>query len=291
MRFVPLSFVALALFVTGIVVAPAAAQAAALTEAQIKSVVELVASFGADTSIVKNVEASLRGQSASTTSEEGKELLKLKAFLKTGANGDDVRILQKILASDPVVYPEGLVTGFFGPLTETAVKRFQAKLKIEQVGVVGSSTLAKINEILWAAGITGDIPTDLLGSRVKIKIEIKNGKQEIKIEVKCDSSGSSTTCKDDDEEDEDEDKDELEIEVEIKDGKARVDVEQNGDESRLILNVTDRSAIIKELSTRLSLTESEIESVIEFEDDDKNDSDDDDSDEDDDDEEEDEDDD
>lgn len=176
-----------------------------------------------------------------------------------------MRILQKILASDPTLYPEGLITGFYGSLTETAVKRFQAKLKLEQVGVVGPQTLAMINEILAAAGVTGELPSDFLGSRVKIEVEIKNGKQEIKIEVKCDSSGTGNICNDDDEEDEDEDKNKLEIEVEIEDSKARVDVEQNGSESRFVLNITDRAVIIKELSQRLGLTEAEVKSVIEFE--------------------------
>lgn len=191
--------------------------------------------------------------------------MQLDARLKIGSGGEDVRILQKILASDPTLYPEGLITGFYGSLTETAVKRFQAKLKLEQVGVVGPQTLAMINEILAAAGVTGELPSDFLGSRVKIEVEIKNGKQEIKIEVKCDSSGTGNICNDDDEEDEDEDKNKLEIEVEIEDSKARVDVEQNGSESRFVLNITDRAVIIKELSQRLGLTEAEVKSVIEFE--------------------------
>lgn len=181
----------------------APAQAAALTDDQIKAVVDLVSSFGADSSIVKSVEASLRGGAS-----DDKQELKLNAFLKIGSNGEEVRTLQKILATDPALYPEGLVTGFFGPLTELAVKRLQAKLKIEQAGAVGPETLAKLNALL--AGITAD---DLANSRVKIEVKIKDGKEEIKIEVKCDSSGSGNSCKEDDEdevEDADEDDDDNE---------------------------------------------------------------------------------
>ena len=121
-----------------------------------------------------------------------------------------MRVLQKLLASDPSLYPEALVTGFFGPLTEMAVKRLQAKLEIDQVGAVGPQTLAKINELL--AGITSE---DLSNSRVKIEVKIKDGKEEIRFEVKCDSSGSGNSCKDEeDEEDEDEDEEDEEDEDE-----------------------------------------------------------------------------
>lgn len=220
---------------------------------------------------VGTLKAQLAAQEVKTTTL-GQEIskLRLESRLTTGSQGEEVRTLQKLLATDPTLYPEGLVTGVFGPLTENAVKRFQAKLKLEQVGIVGPQTLARINEILAAAGVTGSIPSDFLGSRIKIEVEVKDGKQELKIEVKCDSSGTGNLCTDDDEEDDEEgdNEDELEIEVEIEAGKAHVDVEQDGNEFRFVLNTTDHSVIIAELSTRLSLTESDIESVIEFEDED-----------------------
>ncbi|MEK7509147.1 MAG: peptidoglycan-binding protein, partial [Patescibacteria group bacterium] len=50
--------------------------------------------------------------------------------LKLGSSGDDVSRLQQFLALDPSVYPEGLVTGYYGALTEAAIKRFQCKNKI-----------------------------------------------------------------------------------------------------------------------------------------------------------------
>lgn len=213
------SFSAAFLLVVGIMCMPTPAQASSLTEAQIQSIIDLVESFGADTSIVKNVEASLRGtdsddsddaddsdddsDDSDNASSTKKSKLKLEAMLKTGSSGEEVKLLQKILASDPTLYPEGLVTGFFGPLTEAAVKRLQAKFKIEQVGAVGPQTLARINEILALAGVTGDVPADLLNSRVKIKIEIKDGKEEVKIEIKGDNSGKDS----DDDDDEDDDSD------------------------------------------------------------------------------------
>lgn len=50
--------------------------------------------------------------------------------LKIGSSGADVTRLQQFLSLDPSVYPEKSVTGYYGALTEAAVKRFQCKNKI-----------------------------------------------------------------------------------------------------------------------------------------------------------------
>src|SRR3989344_2296112 len=60
-----------------------------------------------------------------------------------GSSGDDVRKLQEFLAKDKEIYPDGLVTGFFGPLTEKALKKWQEKHGIESVGFFGPKTIAK----------------------------------------------------------------------------------------------------------------------------------------------------
>ena len=206
MRSLP-SIAILSLFAAIIVAMPAPVRAAGLTDSQIDAVISLVASFNADSSIVKSVESSLRGTGSadvqeqkirfeaktgtSTASATTTDRLKLRSFLSIGSSGEEVKVLQKLLAGDLSLYPEGLVTGFFGPLTELAVKRLQAKLKIDQVGAVGPQTLAKLNELL--AGIAQE---DLTNSRIKIEIKLKDGREEIKFEVKCDPSGSGNSCKD-----------------------------------------------------------------------------------------------
>lgn len=50
--------------------------------------------------------------------------------LKRGTTGEDVTRLQQFLALDPAVYPEAQVSGYYGALTEAAVKRFQCKNKL-----------------------------------------------------------------------------------------------------------------------------------------------------------------
>lgn len=67
--------------------------------------------------------------------------------LKLGESGSDVAMLQEVLATDPTIYPEGKITGYFGSLTAAAVKRFQIKSGLAAVGMVGPLTLEKLNTL------------------------------------------------------------------------------------------------------------------------------------------------
>ncbi|MBI2451187.1 MAG: peptidoglycan-binding protein [Parcubacteria group bacterium] len=69
-----------------------------------------------------------------------------QSYLKRGSSGNEVARLQQVLKTMPEIYPEGLVSGYFGALTEKAVKKLQAKYGIEQIGVVGPKTRARLNE-------------------------------------------------------------------------------------------------------------------------------------------------
>ncbi len=64
-----------------------------------------------------------------------------------GQRSDDVKRLQQLLATDKSIYPEGLATGFFGPATERAIRAFQKKHGLPQVGRVGPATRAKLQEV------------------------------------------------------------------------------------------------------------------------------------------------
>jgi peptidoglycan hydrolase-like protein with peptidoglycan-binding domain len=75
-------------------------------------------------------------------------ILEIIQGLKEGNEGDQVTLLQTLLAADAAIYPEGKVTGFFGPLTRRALQRFQAKHGLEQVGFVGPRTRAELNKLL-----------------------------------------------------------------------------------------------------------------------------------------------
>lgn len=83
---------------------------------------------------------------------------KINKFTKSifiGLKNNDVKNLQEFLKKQGSnIYPEGLVTGYFGQLTKTAVQRFQLKENIVKnskdpgYGYVGPKTRAKINLIL-----------------------------------------------------------------------------------------------------------------------------------------------
>ena len=73
--------------------------------------------------------------------------------LKVGSEGSDVSRLQQFLARDRSIYPEANVSGYYGPLTEAAVRRWQTKFNIVSsgspettgYGVVGPRTAAAIS--------------------------------------------------------------------------------------------------------------------------------------------------
>ena len=72
--------------------------------------------------------------------------------LKLGSSGQDVSRLQKFLARDRSVYPEAIISGYYGELTQVAVRRWQAKYNIVSsgtpettgFGVTGPRTAAAI---------------------------------------------------------------------------------------------------------------------------------------------------
>ena len=64
-----------------------------------------------------------------------------------GMTSSEVKCLQQFLANlGPNIYPEGLITGYFGPLTQAAVKRYQSLQGIITTGYFGPLTMAKVNQ-------------------------------------------------------------------------------------------------------------------------------------------------
>ena len=69
----------------------------------------------------------------------------LNRQLEIGMSGTDVSSLQTFLAGDATLYPQGLVTGYFGFLTKAAVSNFQGRNGLPAVGRVGPMTLPVLN--------------------------------------------------------------------------------------------------------------------------------------------------
>jgi len=82
--------------------------------------------------------------------------LRFSRALAQGATGDDVKQLQEFLKTFTGAYPDGSITGYFGPRTEAAVKKFQEQNGIASVGVVGPKTQEKLNVL--AAAIPAATP-------------------------------------------------------------------------------------------------------------------------------------
>ncbi|MBI5139686.1 fibronectin type III domain-containing protein [Candidatus Nomurabacteria bacterium] len=88
--------------------------------------------------------------------ERKTKLSALITQLKQGTSGEAVTTLQTLLSLDESIYPEGLVTGYFGKLTAKAVKKFQEKHGLQQVGNVGPKTVALLRKFADDNSLTVD---------------------------------------------------------------------------------------------------------------------------------------
>ncbi len=110
------------------------AEAATLTDAQISSIISLLQSFGADSSTIANVSASLHGtavtssSSSMTTTTTGSSSCSFTRDLTVGSKGADVTCLQNALiaAGDMT----GTATGYFGAITKAAVMKWQTSASV-----------------------------------------------------------------------------------------------------------------------------------------------------------------
>lgn len=115
---------------------PGMVQAATLTSNQVNAIIMLLQSFGADPSVVSSVQATLTGASVGSSTpstpqwmppgQVGKAMcIALNRNLGIGSSGDDVKSLQEMLQQDPESGFTNTATGYFGPLTQHAMARFQ----------------------------------------------------------------------------------------------------------------------------------------------------------------------
>jgi hypothetical protein len=109
-------------------------------------------------------------------------LTTVSSTLDFGATGGDVTALQQFLATDATIYPEGLVTGYFGSLTMAAVQRFQCKQSIvcsgdassTGYGRVGPRTLAAINAAIGGGVVVsggGDVSAPAISNVIVTKTQ------------------------------------------------------------------------------------------------------------------------
>lgn len=81
-----------------------------------------------------------------------------------GSTGANVSQLQTYLATNASIYPSGLVTGYFGPLTQAGVERFQVAQGIVSSGTpgttgygrVGPTTLIRLNNLMGSGQVSSN---------------------------------------------------------------------------------------------------------------------------------------
>lgn len=95
--------------------------------------------------------------------------------VKPGASGANVTALQKFLAADTAIYPEANISGFYGPLTQAAVGRWQAKNGIVSSGSPTTNGYGSVGPRTAAAmatpcgGVTGAQSGDpVVGGFIKV---------------------------------------------------------------------------------------------------------------------------
>jgi hypothetical protein len=76
-----------------------------------------------------------------------------KTILEQGASGEEVRQLQITLKVIGLLSKEN-ITGYFGPLTRTAVIAFQKRQMIDPIGIVGPTTRAHLNRGIASGVLT-----------------------------------------------------------------------------------------------------------------------------------------
>ena len=143
----------------------------ALTQAQINSILDMIAAFGADSTTIANVEAALKGQPV-TTPPPATDIpatcigVTFTRNLSQGSDGSDVKCLQALLNTDSATQvaltgagSPNNETNYFGPMTKAAVVKFQEKYAATILtpagltagsGIVGQYTRVKLNAMLVA---------------------------------------------------------------------------------------------------------------------------------------------
>jgi peptidoglycan hydrolase-like protein with peptidoglycan-binding domain len=131
----------------GIMLPTAVFAETASTTSSIQTLLEQIKALQVQISSLKLQQQTIVQQQVQVHQQQQQVFATLVSTLKEGSAGDQVTVLQTILALDPSIYPEGKITGYFGRLTAEAVKRFQKKNGFEQVGNVGPKTLKRLNEL------------------------------------------------------------------------------------------------------------------------------------------------
>ncbi len=144
------------------------AQAAALTSAQVSSILSLLSSFGADASTIANVQASLTGTTPVVTTPATTSTFTRN--LTVGSTGADVTALQNALKAGG--YMSANATGYFGALTKAGVIAWQKAMGVSPAaGYFGSISRAAFGgTVAVTPGTPGTPVTPVTGDGLGIML-------------------------------------------------------------------------------------------------------------------------
>ncbi len=207
-------------------------------------------------SLMKQVEV-LQKQLAEVQSQ-------LKSGLHEGMQDDDIKKIQELLATDPLIYPGGKVTGYYGPMTKEAIMRFQERHGLTVTGTVDEAT-KKLMQEYFRERKSGTFPPGLLrapgiAKKMQDRLRERDGEQYLDCD---DKKAAGPFCKDDqDTEDEDEDENEDDDdtnEVSADEAKEAIDdADDSIEELEDTIAEADDQDAIDEAEERLLLAEEEL---------------------------------
>ncbi|MEK7604446.1 MAG: peptidoglycan-binding domain-containing protein [Patescibacteria group bacterium] len=147
--------------------------AAALTNAQVQSILSLLTSFGADAATIANVQASLTGGTPVSPGNSSGSACVFTRDLSVGSTGAEVTALQNALKAGG--YMAANATGNFGPLTKAGVVAWQnAKGITPAAGYFGPKSRAAFCGANPGTG-PGTIPVTGTGLKVMLSPTSPNG--------------------------------------------------------------------------------------------------------------------
>ncbi|MFZ2500517.1 MAG: peptidoglycan-binding domain-containing protein [Minisyncoccia bacterium] len=128
-------YIVIAIFVFTLLISPLTTHAGGLTSSQVNAVIALLSSFGADSSMIANVQIALTGSTNSSVEIPPSSPPHLTKDLMVGSTGADVIVLQNELIAKG--YLSTNATGVFGPLTKGALSKWQMAVGINPTGYFG----------------------------------------------------------------------------------------------------------------------------------------------------------
>lgn len=175
------------------VVAPVAKAETTTTAPTVASLMEILQG------LLKQVEE-LQKKLRETQGEIQAVQREIKSGLREGTTDEDVKKIQELLASNPELYPRGLITGYYGPLTSEAVKRFQERNGLPATGIVDEETREYLEEHYTeykanrgAAALWAMEKRDAMKKRIEERKKERDMKKEEKKADKKDSDDDDDT--------------------------------------------------------------------------------------------------